>query len=336
LKAEASFSTPRPRGTFDAASANSLLLCGIFYKSPFHLVSSSLPATTIFLLGPTAVGKSDLAVELAERVGAEIIGADAFQIYAGLDLLSAKPSPELRVRVPHHLIGEIPIAESFDVARYRALALARIEEVAARGKIPLVCGGTGFYVRALTHGLADLPPADPALRATLEAQPLSQLVEKLRALDSDSQVDENNPRRVIRALEVCLLTGRPFSSFRTDWTEAPAVRGVILTRPTEDLRARIAARTGAMFAAGVLDEVAAIPADSIGPTAGQMLGLREIRAHLAGKLTREACITAITVATRQYAKRQMTWFRRECGYQWLDLSTTQDPLDSLSAVFNNA
>ena len=277
-----------------------------------------------FLLGPTAVGKSALAVEFAERVGGEIVGADAFQIYAGLDLLSAKPSPELRARVPHHLIGEVPLTASFDVAQWLARARECIAAIAARGRLPVVCGGTGLYIRALTHGLAPLPGADATLRASLEKEPLHALVARLLSLDPASKVDVRNPRRVIRALEVCLLTGRPFSGFRTEWSGDAAPRGFILTRARDELHAAIRARADTMFAAGVIGEVAAV--GEVCPTAAQMLGFAEIRAHLAGKITREECTGSIALATRQYAKRQLTWFRKERGFGWIDLSVTPDPL----------
>ncbi len=293
-------------------------------------MSTDLIQRCFFLLGPTAVGKSDLAVALAERVGGEIVGADAFQVYEGLDVLSAKPSLELRRRVPHHLVGEIPLTQSFDVAQYRARALPCLAAILARGRVPIVCGGTGLYIRALTHGLADLPPADPALRAELEREPLSALVTRLRSLDPDAHVDEKNPRRVIRALEVCLRTGRPFSAQRAEWGQEPILHGAILVRPRESMLERIAARTLAMFVAGVAEEVAAV--GTVGPTAEQMLGLREIRALLAGECTREQAAEAITTATRRYAKRQLTWFRRERAYAWLDLAQTPHPVDDLAKL----
>lgn len=289
------------------------------------------PHPPFFLLGPTAVGKSGIAADFAERIGGEIVGADAFQIYAGLDRLSAKPSPELLARVPHHLIGEVPLAAAFDVAQWLARARECIAAVAARGRVPVVCGGTGLYVRALTHGLAPLPGADAALRASLENEPLPALVERLLSLDPASAVDMRNPRRVIRALEVCLLTGRPFSSFRTEWSGEIAPRGFILTRARDELHAAIQSRTEAMFAAGVIDEVAAT--GEVGPTAAQMLGLAEIRAHLAGKTTRDHCIESIALATRQYAKRQLTWFRKERAFEWIDLSATPNPLAILLRDF---
>lgn len=276
-----------------------------------------------FLPGPTAAGKSEVAIAFAERVGGEIVGADAFQIYAGLDVLSAKPSATLRARVPHHLIGEIPLTEHVDVARYLAFAEARIREITARGKVPVVCGGTGLYIRALTHGLSELPSGDPALRADLEKEPLPSLAARLRELDPATQVDLNNLRRVIRALEVCMLTGRPFSSFRTEWNAPCGARGLVLTRKRGRLDERINARTEAMFAGGVVAEVAA--SGTTGPTASQMLGLAEIRRLIAGEMSLADCIAAIQQATRRYAKRQLTWFRRESAFAWLDLDEEPDP-----------
>ena len=285
------------------------------------------PVTCPFFIiaGPTAVGKSDIAVDVAERCGGEIVGADAFQIYRGLEILTAQPSSELRARAPHHLVGEIPLTQSFDVAQYLRAARQRIAEIRARGRVPVVTGGTGLYLRALTRGLADLPGADTALRAELEKESLADLQRRLAELDpiGAAQTDLRNPRRVIRALEVCLLTGRPFSSFREEWTAAPhGIRGIVLTLDRETLNARIDRRTAAMFAAGVIEEVRA--AGAAGPTASQTLGFREIRALLAGDLGQADCIAALQHATRRYAKRQMTWLRRETALEPVDLARVSD------------
>jgi len=287
------------------------------------------PSAHFFIIaGPTAVGKSAIAVAVAERCDGEIIGADAFQLYRGLDILTAKPAPALRTRVPHHLVGEIPLTQSFDVAQYLTLARQRIAEVQSRNHVPIVVGGTGMYLRALTRGLADLPGANATLRAELEAQPLTELQRRLAELDpaGATHIDLKNPRRVVRALEVCLLTGRPFSSFREQWS-APesSTRGVVLTLDRDTLHARIEHRTAAMFDAGVVEEVA--QCGELGPTASQVLGLREVRAHLAGEMTRAACMTGLAQATRHYAKRQMTWFRRETNLEKMDLATL--PPDAL-------
>jgi tRNA dimethylallyltransferase len=225
--------------------------------------------------------------------------------------------------VPHHLVGVIPLMQSFDVAQYLRLAQERIDAIRGRGRIPIVAGGTGLYLRALTHGLADLPSGDPTLRAQLELQSTGELVRQLAELDpvAHEQVDLQNRRRVVRALEVCMLTGRPFSSFRGQW-DAPSVKatGVVLNRPREELHARINQRTEAMFAAGVVDEVRAT--GEIGPTACQTLGWREINALLTGAMSQAECVQAIQQTTRQYAKRQLTWFRREPHLEWVEIAST--------------
>ena len=287
---------------------------------------SASPSALFIIAGPTAVGKSLLAVEVAERCGGEIVGADAFQIYEGLDILTAKPSPELRARVPHHLFGEISLKHAFDVAQFISLAQDRIAGIRQRRRIPIIVGGTGLYLRALTHGLADLPGSDSRLREEFESQPTDELCRQLAQLDAAgfAQIDRQNRRRVIRALEVCRLTGRPFSSFRDQW-EQPAIgaSGVLLTRPREELNARIDRRAEMMFEEGVEAEVRAL--GEPGPTSIQTLGWREIRASLDGKMSRPDCIAAIQQATRQYAKRQMTWFRRERFLEGVDLSQPHDP-----------
>jgi tRNA dimethylallyltransferase len=268
-----------------------------------------------FLVGPTAVGKSALAVEAALLCDAEIIGADAFQVYEGLPLLTATPGADLRARVPHHLIGEVPLDRQFDAAQYRELALARVREIEGRGKRALIVGGTGLYVRALTHGLSPLPAGSPELRRDLDAMTLAQLQEKYAALDPSGfeRIDRNNRRRLVRAIEVSLLTGAPFSSLRADWsggaTGVATAQGMVIEREREDLYQRIDRRVRLMFDHGVVDEVRA--AGEPGPTAAQAIGYAEITALLRGETSAEECIGAIQQRTRQYAKRQLTWLRRE-------------------------
>ncbi len=287
---------------------------------------------TLFLAGPTGAGKTALAVEIATRLNAEIVGADAFQIYAGLPILTAQPTPAQQARVPHHMVGCVPAAESFDVHRYASTAQTAIADVHARGRVALVVGGTGLYFRALISGLADTPPPNPELRAEMAGIPLPALVERLHGLDPEApaMVDTANRRRVERAIEIVQGSGRPLREFRS--TPKMNVPGILLTRDRENLAARIEANVRAMFAAGVADEVRAI--GEVSPTAERAIGLREIRALLRGELSTDDCQAAITVATRQYAKRQLTWFRNQTSFAPLDVTQSfPDAVESALSLF---
>jgi len=284
-----------------------------------------------FIVGPTATGKSEIAAEVAQRTGAEIVSADAFQIYRGLDLLTAKPDRATLAKAPHHLIGLVPLSEIMDVEKYRAAA----DAIIGRGKPIVVVGGTGLYVKALTHGMAKLPGANKELREKLERATSAELLRSLRALDSigAEKIDAQNRRRLVRAVEVCLLTGRPFSEQRTEWNDVAPVNGVLLERDRAELYGRINQRVEHMFAAGVVEEVRA--ANEIGPTAEKTLGLREIRALMAGEISEAECIARIQQATRRYAKRQLTWFRRQTNFPSLNLSA-HDPAEAVELISQSA
>lgn len=288
-----------------------------------------------FLAGPTAVGKTAVALDLAEAFGAEIVGADAFQVYRGLDLLTAKPTPAEMARAPHHLVGVVPLSEAFNAGSYRELALAALAEIRRRGRPAIVVGGTGMYLRALTRGLADLPPTPPELREELAATPLSRLLERLQTLDpaAAALIDIKNPRRVQRALEVCLTTGRPFSDFRDEWEREVPFNGVLLERDRDELNERIERRAAALFEEGAVEEVrAALAAGNASATARQVIGWREIEAFLRSELSRADAAAAIAQATRRYAKRQLTWFRREPMLTPVSLSRPE----GIEAVFAHA
>ena len=272
------------------------------------------------IAGPTAVGKTWIAAEVAERCGAEIIGADAFQVYAEMDVLTAKPSPEILAKVPHHMVGVIPLSEIFNAVQYAEMARKAIAEVESRGKIPIVVGGTGFYIRALTGQLPEIPAANPDLRAQLERQSTDSLLLSLSHLDpvAAARIDCRNPRRLVRAVEVCMLTGKPFSSFSLD---PGTQRGVLIVRDRADMHSRIEERTMRMFSQDVIGEISRIRA-LVGSTAAQAIGYREICAHLDGSMDREPCVRRIQQLTRQYAKRQLTWFRRQTNLTTIDLTTT--------------
>lgn len=294
----------------------------------------SLP---FFIVGPTASGKSALAVALAEKTGGEIVNADAFQLYQGMDLLTAKPTAAERSRVPHHLYGVLPVTEACDAQRYREMALPVISDILARGRLPVVVGGSGLYIKALSHGLATLPPTDPEVRAQVASLGAEAAREKLLELDPKAadNVPLANPRYVSRALEVCLMTGRPQSELRQTFSEVePAGSGIVLTWEREVLYARINQRTQAMLTAGLLAEVEALP--ELGLTAQKAIGLREMQAHLRGELPLAEAVDSMQQATRRYAKRQMTWFRRETWMQTICLdsqSTAESCLNLLSDRF---
>lgn len=281
-----------------------------------------LPTSTFFITGPTASGKSAVALALAEAVGGEIVNADAFQLYAGMDILTAKPSAADRKPVPHHLYGVLPLTESCDAQRYHSLAMPVIMDIASRGRVPLVVGGSGLYLKALTHGLSPLPAASPVLREKFQHLSPGEKVIWLLQRDPEAATTVNlrNPRYVDRALEICLLSGRPQSALRRSFAEnEPQVSGIILEWDREKLYARISQRTLDMFAAGLIEEVAGLR--ELSPTAEKAIGIREVREHLAGRATLEETIAAIQQATRRYAKRQITWFRRERCFQTICLDS---------------
>ncbi|MCX6850269.1 MAG: tRNA (adenosine(37)-N6)-dimethylallyltransferase MiaA [Verrucomicrobia bacterium] len=281
-----------------------------------------LPDSTFFITGPTASGKTALAIALAKHVGGEIVNTDAFQLYSGMDLLTAKPSPAELESVPHHLYGVIPLTEACDAARYHALALPILEDIAARGRVPIVVGGSGLYIKALTHGLSPLPAASPHLRAQFQHLSPDEKVVWLLQRDPEAATTVNlrNPRYVERALEICLLSGRPQSGLRRSFEQAePQVNGTIITWDRETLYRRINQRTLDMFAAGLIEEVRAL--GPLSPTAEKAIGVREIRAHLAGNVSLQDTVAAIQQATRHYAKRQITWFRRERCFQTICLDS---------------
>src|SRR4029450_5889864 len=183
-------------------------------------------ARAFFIVGPTATGKSEIAADVAREVGAEIVSADAFQIYRGLDLLAANPESSTLAKAPHHLIGTVPLIEEMNAEKYRRDAMRAIEEINSRGKLAIVVGGSGLYIKALTHGLGPLPESDPKLREKLNSMSLDQLRSQLAKLDPETaeQIDVKNRRRVVRALEVCLLTGKPASAQRRQWSDAGNAR----------------------------------------------------------------------------------------------------------------
>jgi tRNA dimethylallyltransferase len=291
----------------------------------------------VVIVGPTASGKTRLAIDLARRVDGEVVSADSQQVYVGMDIGTGKATADERAEVPHHLLDVIRPDEEMTAARFAALADAALAGIAARGRPAIVCGGTGLYVRILLYGIFDAPPADPALRAALAAEPVGALHARLAAIDPEAaaRILPGDARRIIRALEVHALTGVPISEhqrrhdFRTLPPRYPA-RLVGLAPPRDALHARIDARVEAMIAAGFVDEVRALRAAGCLPPlrSQQAIGYAELHAHLDGALALPAAIEQIQRNTRRYARRQLVWYRSDPRVTW-----TEDPsrvdLDSL-------
>lgn len=273
----------------------------------------------IYVCGATASGKTAYALVLAQETGGEIVNGDAFQLFHGIETLSAAPSVAERAAAPHHLFGVLAPGDRCDAGRYVEMAGAVIAEIRSRGKTPIVVGGSGLYLKFLTHGPSPLPQGDGKLRAEMDARPLEELFAELEKLDpaEAAQVDRHNPRYVSRALEICLLSGKKVSEMRDSWAVKTreiesTLNGVWLIRSREDLHRRIAARTERMLSEGAVEEVAVL--DGVPGNWEKAIGVKEIRRLLSGEINRAECAELITAATRQYAKRQETWFRRE---KWL-------------------
>lgn len=304
-----------------------------------HAIRNTLP---LFLTGPTAVGKSALAMALAERVHGEIISVDSMQVYRGLDLGTAKPTAAERARVPHHLIDVAELTEAFDAAKFVVLAEKAVREIQARGHVPIFCGGTGLYFKAYLEGLGEAPPADEKLRAELESIPPAELLRELEQRDpvTFAKIDQNNPRRVIRALEVIRLTGTSFSAQRADWNSSsilhpPSSHFFCLSRSAADLHARINLRVDEMFAAGLVEETRQLLRRGLAQnkTALQAIGYRQVVEYLRGERTLPETIELVKIKTRQFAKRQLTWFRKHAQAQWVELNSGSVLTETLNLIF---
>lgn len=279
----------------------------------------TLPSRVLVIAGPTASGKSGLAVDLAEALGAEIVGADSRQVYRYMDAGTAKPEARLRARVRHHLIDVVDPDADYDVAAWRSGALSALADIHARGRLAIVCGGTGLYLRSLERGLFAGPPADPALRRRLEQEEASSpgaLHARLAQVDPSAaaRIHANDRVRLVRALEVFEATGRPLSAWLSEHglSERPfAALTLEVEVSREELRERIEARSKAMVDAGLVEELESLYARGYSPgtRAFQAIGYREAGLCLAGMLPRHRLAESIATATTQYAKRQRTWLR---------------------------
>lgn len=286
-------------------------------------------AAVLAIVGPTAVGKSRLALAVAERCGGEIVSADALQVYRGFDIGTAKPSAEERARVPHHLLDLVDPHEQFTAGRFAAEARAVLDDIAARSRPAILVGGSGLYLRALLDGIAPLPAVEPAVRdelaRRLDDEGLPALRAQLQQLDpiTARRLGAGDRQRILRALEIVLASGRPLSEWlaeRPSGEQPLAARRVGLTLPRALLYDRIESRVRQMIADGWLEEVRRLLAGGADPggAAFQAIGYAQWAQHLAGAIDFEAATRQIVMATRRYAKRQETWFRRQAGIEWHD------------------
>ncbi len=287
----------------------------------------------IFITGPTAVGKSDVALNVARKLDGEIIACDSMQVYREINVASNKPSPEERKQTSYHMLDVASVYDEFDVNQYAKLAIACVKDIISRGKQPIVCGGTGLYMEALIDGVFEGPKADWNLREKLEQESPEQLHARLEGIDPDAaaKIHPNDLRRIIRALEVFELTGKPISVWQKDRTglaDKYAIKGFVLTRGRDALYATINTRVDQMINQGLIDEVSALDLAHISKTARQLIGIKETLQYLNNEIDRDRLIEIIKQNSRHYAKRQLTWFRKDERLQWIDLGLS-DPLKEI-------
>lgn len=269
----------------------------------------------IYIGGPTASGKTAIAIKLAKALPnpGEIVCGDAFQLYQHFRTLTARPSKKEEAQCPHHLFGTQPLTENLNAETYRQLALPIIENIQEQNKTPIIVGGSGLYLKSLTHGLPPTPEADPILRKKLDIYTLNELFQQLQKLDPEGAqvINAKNRRYVSRAVEISLVTGEPSSKLKEAWENQPTpdIHAFWLEWDREELLFRIDLRTKQMLETEAIEEVQS--ALQISETAKKAIGYREIADHLQGELTLDECLEKIVIATRQYAKRQRSWFRRE-------------------------
>ncbi len=283
----------------------------------------------VFILGPTSAGKSDIAVRVSKRIAGEIISCDSMQVYKGMPIISQQPPPKLRREVRHSLIGILDPSKEWSAADFVAEAHRVARDIVKRDKIPVVSGGTGLYARSFINGLFPSPPKDDKLRRALyqEARKKGKekLYKRLCAVDPvyAGKIHRNDLRRIVRALEVHKLTGKPISEGHK---ESRGIRGeydvlvFILNRDRKELYERINGRVEKMFGDGLISEVKKLKKKKLSATAESVLGYREIDDHLSGRRGLEEAKALLKKRTRQYAKRQLVWFRKEEGARWVELT----------------
>jgi len=288
----------------------------------------------VFLVGPTASGKSEVAVRLAARINAEIISCDSMQIYKGMDIITSKPSYALRKKVRHHLISVVLPTQDYDVARYRRDALKKVKEIIKKSRVPLFVGGTGFYMSILIDGIFKAKAADASVRSllskTAQEKGSAFLHNRLKAVDPQAagRIHPNDTKRIIRALEVYEINGRPISQLQIERRGLGAeyeVRIFCLQMDRESLYARIEARLEWMFRQGLLEEVRRLLKLRLSRTVQYAIGIEECKEYLGGRTSLDEVKRLMKQKTRNYAKRQLTWFRKDKRIEWVDVAAAESP-----------
>ena len=302
-------------------------------------------ARILAIVGPTAVGKTEVGLTLAAAFAGEIISADALQVYRGLDVGTAKPAAADRRRIRHHLIDILEPHQPFSAGEFARRALRAVGEIESRQRLPLVVGGSGLYIRALIGGISPIPEVDPEVRARLRdrlgREGLAELRRELEERDAATaeRLHRGDTQRTLRALEVVLATGRPLSRWLAAQPPAATAIDAVtvgLTLPRALLYDRIASRVRSMLQAGWVEEVRDLLERGLSPDvpAFQAIGYRQLAAHVRGEMTLEEALTDTIRATRRYAKRQLTWFRRESGVQWFSAEDLRQCCQQVSALVN--
>ena len=296
---------------------------------------------TILIVGPTAVGKSEVGLALAMRLGGEIVCCDAMQVYREIGIASDKPSAAARQQVFHHVVDVISVTEDFNAARFRELAAAAITDIRGRGKTPLVIGGSGMYMAVLLDGIFEGVGVDEALRdeltQELNAEGAAALHERLKGLDPEAaaKIHPNDPQRIIRALEVVRLTGKTISSLQPKreglWGKMP-IKIFALDRPREELYRRAEARVDAMFDQGLVEEIRKVATLPLSLTAQKIIGIPEVMGYLKGQHDLERAKYLMKLNTRHYIKRQLTWFRRDKRITWINITSGQTVAEIIDSI----
>jgi len=288
----------------------------------------------IFIVGPTAIGKTEIAVILAKKLNAEIISCDSMQIYKGMNILSSSPALRLRRKIPHHLISCVKPDKEYNVAKYRRSALKEIRQIIIKNKTPLFVGGSGHYMSILIDGIFKAGPPNQLVRQALLRQALEQgsmfLYERLTKIDPEAaaKIHPHDTKRIVRALEVFKTSGKPISELqkqRKGLQDKYDIRIFCLNLPRDKLNRRIEARVDRMFDLGLVKEVKKLLKLKLSKTAAYAIGIRELKAHFKGLYSLEEAKSLIKRNSRLYAKRQLTWFRKDKRIQWVDINDQNKP-----------